>query len=158
MAALFVEAGTGRAPLGQSEDLDLLQNWGESLICTQNGSEKLAGPPPSVLSPAFLLQLPSSQSSVLGASALLLRPPLPSCRSRPLALPVLFLPLVLCYLGGSCLPTSLGCFPGDDLFTEAELVHRYGQLVSFSLTPSTRPQATFWITPFFLVLYLENFL
>ena len=42
-AALFVEAGRGRAPLGQSEDLDLLQNWGESLICTQDGPRSERG-------------------------------------------------------------------------------------------------------------------
>ena len=157
---MFVKAGRGRGPLGQSEDLELLQKWGESLICTQSGSkEKLPGPPPSVLLfPAFLLQLPSSPVLCVGG----LCPPAQASSSLvPFSvpeLPLLFLPLVLCYVGGSCLLTSLGCFPGDALFMEAELVHRHGQLISFSLTPSARPQTTFWITPFFLVLYFENFL
>ena len=83
----------------------------------------------SLLLSYFLLSscsCPPLQYSVLGASALLLKPPLPSCPSRPPELPVLFLPLVLCYLGGSCLLTSLGCFPEDAVFTEAKLVHRHG--------------------------------
>lgn len=65
---------------------------GESLICMQSGSEKLAGPPSSVLVVflAFLLQLPSSLALCAVASALLLKPPCPLCPFQSPELPILY--------------------------------------------------------------------